>query len=79
MRAAAGRPSHSDALGDPLLEFLDVADDADLTTAGGELGELVVLLAAIVFVLFTWVFPFIAADILPPPDGTVDTSAAPTP
>ncbi|WP_254786910.1 hypothetical protein [Curtobacterium sp. MCBA15_001] len=41
--------------------------------------ELVVLLVAIVFVLFTWVFPWIAADILPPPDGTVDTSAVPTP
>ncbi|PCN49783.1 hypothetical protein Csp2054_01850 [Curtobacterium sp. 'Ferrero'] len=41
--------------------------------------ELVVLLAAIVFVLFTWVFPWVAADILPPPDGTVDPSASPSP
>ncbi|KQS09427.1 hypothetical protein ASG04_09495 [Curtobacterium sp. Leaf183] len=41
--------------------------------------ELLVLLVAIVLVLFTWVFPWIAADILPPPDGTVDTSAVPTP
>ncbi|WP_186317788.1 hypothetical protein [Curtobacterium sp. 9128] len=35
--------------------------------------ELVVLLAAITSVLFTWVFPWIAADILPPPDGTIDS------
>jgi hypothetical protein len=41
--------------------------------------ELLVLLAVVVFALFTWVFPFVAADILPPPDGTVDTSATPTP
>jgi hypothetical protein len=41
--------------------------------------ELLLLLAVVVFALFTWVFPFIAADILPPPDGTVDTSATPTP
>ncbi|MBF4582864.1 hypothetical protein ITJ54_09310 [Curtobacterium sp. VKM Ac-2865] len=41
--------------------------------------ELLLLVAVVVFALFTWVFPFIAADILPPPDGTVDTSATPTP
>jgi hypothetical protein len=41
--------------------------------------ELLLLIAVVVFALFTWVFPFIAADILPPPDGTVDTSATPTP
>ncbi|WP_420369849.1 hypothetical protein [Curtobacterium sp. L1-20] len=39
--------------------------------------ELLVLLAALVFVLFTWVFPWIAADILPPPDGTVDATPSP--
>ena len=39
--------------------------------------ELLVLLAAIVFVLFTWVFPWIASDILPPPDGTVDVPPSP--
>lgn len=38
--------------------------------------ELLVLLALIVWLLFTYVFPWIAADILPPPDGTVDTSGA---
>jgi hypothetical protein len=41
--------------------------------------ELLLLVAVVVFALFTWVFPFIAADVLPPPDGTVDTSATPTP
>ena len=39
--------------------------------------ELLVLLLAIVYVCFTWVFPWIAADILPPPDGTVDVSPSP--
>ncbi|MGN7190313.1 MULTISPECIES: hypothetical protein [unclassified Curtobacterium] len=39
--------------------------------------ELLVLLAAVVWVLFTFVFPWIAADILPPPDGTVDVSPTP--
>ena len=39
--------------------------------------ELVVLLAAIVYVLFTWVFPWVAADILPPPDGTIDSTPSP--
>jgi hypothetical protein len=38
--------------------------------------ELLVLLVAIVAVLFTWVFPWIAAEVLPPPDSTV---ALPTP
>ncbi|MBK0296848.1 hypothetical protein IAE22_33675 [Bacillus sp. S34] len=38
---------------------------------------MVALLAAIVFVLFTWVFPWVAADILPPPDGTVDVTPSP--
>jgi len=37
--------------------------------------ELLVLLAVIVYALFTWVFPWVAADILPPPDGTVDAPA----
>ncbi|WP_395885314.1 hypothetical protein [Curtobacterium pusillum] len=39
---------------------------------------LLVLLAAVVYALFTWVFPWIAADILPPPDGTVDVTPTPT-
>lgn len=39
--------------------------------------ELLVLLLLLVFVLFTWVFPYIAADILPPPDGTVDSTPRP--
>jgi hypothetical protein len=39
--------------------------------------ELLMLLALIVFALFTWVFPWIASDILPPPDGTVDPSSGP--
>ncbi len=39
--------------------------------------ELLVVLAAIVWVLFTFVFPWVAADILPPPDGTVDVSPSP--
>jgi hypothetical protein len=33
--------------------------------------QMLILLAAVVFVLFTWVFPWVAAEILPPPDGTV--------
>ena len=39
--------------------------------------ELLVLLAAITYALFTWVFPWIAADILPPPDGTITTTPTP--
>ena len=33
--------------------------------------ELIVLLLLIVYVLFTWVFPWLANDVLPQPDGTV--------
>ncbi|PZE83392.1 hypothetical protein DEI91_10675 [Curtobacterium sp. MCBD17_032] len=33
--------------------------------------ELLVLLVAVVLVLFTWVFPWVAADVLPSPAGTV--------
>ncbi|GAA3333386.1 hypothetical protein LQK89_03175 [Curtobacterium sp. C1] len=39
--------------------------------------ELLVLIAAVVWVLFTFVYPWIASDILPPPDGTVDVSPSP--
>lgn len=39
--------------------------------------ELLVLIAAVVWVLFTFVYPWIASDILPPPDGTVDVSPTP--
>lgn len=39
--------------------------------------ELLVLIAAVVWVLFTFVYPWIASDILPPPDGTVDAPPSP--
>lgn len=38
--------------------------------------ESLVLLVAIIAVLFTGVFPWVAAEVLPPPDSTV---ALPTP
>lgn len=34
---------------------------------------LLVLVAAILLALVTWVFPWVEAAILPPPDATVDT------
>ena len=37
---SAWSPADRDALGDALLELLDVADDADLSAAGREPGEL---------------------------------------
>jgi hypothetical protein len=36
-----------------------------------KIAQLVLLVALVVAALFTWVFPWIADDVLPPPDGTV--------
>lgn len=39
---------------------------------------LLALLAGALCGLFTFVFPWVAADVLPPPDGAVDAEPSPT-